>query len=227
LDDTVLVISPKQDLSGSLHYLKEKEMDYYRKVKCPDCCWIQFLGWEGTVGMTPCDRCNSTGYIFKLVEDTEDYFRGREDGLMIKEFQTEPKGDDEGLLIDGDICFYSPKTQFTMGGIGITARTLKNSCLSNVSQKNIDSNIGELLKAQRDLTASIKDAECQERVEGIKRVVLRSIADEPEYPSDMPDELWRELDGNRINVSRAMQSTVRLTKDGITERLLQSLKEKE
>ncbi len=40
----------------------------YRKVKCPDCCWSEFTGYEGTVGMTPCDRCGSTGYIYELVE---------------------------------------------------------------------------------------------------------------------------------------------------------------
>jgi len=33
------------------------------KVKCPDCVWSQF--GEGAVGMTPCYRCNSTGYIIE------------------------------------------------------------------------------------------------------------------------------------------------------------------
>ncbi len=31
------------------------------KVKCPDCKWSQFQ--DETVGMTPCYRCNSPGYI--------------------------------------------------------------------------------------------------------------------------------------------------------------------
>ena len=41
------------------------------KVKCPDCDWSQFssLGKDEAVGMTPCYRCNSTGYIFEpLIE---------------------------------------------------------------------------------------------------------------------------------------------------------------
>jgi len=59
--------------------------------------------------------------------------------------------------------------------------------------------------------------------EEIKILALEAIADEPEYPGDLPDELWRELDGNRDNVSLAMRSTVRLTKNGITGRFLASL----
>ncbi len=34
-----------------------------RKVKCPDCSWSQFK--DEAVGMTPCHRCNSTGYIIE------------------------------------------------------------------------------------------------------------------------------------------------------------------
>lgn len=33
------------------------------KVKCSDCVWGQF--GDETVGMTPCYRCNSTGYIME------------------------------------------------------------------------------------------------------------------------------------------------------------------
>ena len=40
------------------------------KVKCPDCVWWQFEG--EVVGMTPCYRCNSTGYIFEpLIEEAK------------------------------------------------------------------------------------------------------------------------------------------------------------
>ncbi|KKN71472.1 hypothetical protein LCGC14_0420510 [marine sediment metagenome] len=38
------------------------------KVKCPDCEWSQFS--DEMVGMTPCYRCNSTGYIIEpLIEE--------------------------------------------------------------------------------------------------------------------------------------------------------------
>lgn len=33
------------------------------KVKCPDCEWGQF--GEEVVGMTPCNSCNSMGYIIE------------------------------------------------------------------------------------------------------------------------------------------------------------------
>jgi len=49
-------------------------MTLYRKVKCPECCC-----------------CNSTGYLFKPVDETEDYFRGREDGLMMKEMECQER----------------------------------------------------------------------------------------------------------------------------------------
>lgn len=58
----------------------------------------------------------------------------------------------------------------------------------------------------------------------VKLITLKAIADEDEFPSDMPDELWKELDGNRENVNKAMRSAVRLTKNGITERFLKALK---
>lgn len=63
---------------------------------------------------------------------------------------------------------------------------------------------------------------------GIKEVVelcLEAIAAEPEFPSDMPDELWDELNGNRENTDLAMKNSVRLTKRSITERLQAQLKE--
>ena len=73
--------------------------------------------------------------------------------------------------------------------------------------------IQEILLAQK--IATIRE---------VRELALQSIADEPEYPTDMPDELWNELNGNRENTDSAMKSTVRLTKNGITERLLARLK---
>lgn len=64
----------------------------------------------------------------------------------------------------------------------------------------------------------------EEAKKQVKICILQAIADEPEYPSNMPDELWDELDGNRDKTEKAMQSTVRLTKNGITDRFLQALK---
>ena len=42
----------------------------YKRVKCPDCKWSQFQ--DEVVGMTPCDSCISTGYIFEplIADDT-------------------------------------------------------------------------------------------------------------------------------------------------------------
>ena len=39
-----------------------------KKIKCPSCEWYQFED-DDFVGMTPCDNCNSTGFIYILLEE--------------------------------------------------------------------------------------------------------------------------------------------------------------
>ncbi len=63
----------------------------------------------------------------------------------------------------------------------------------------------------------------REWMDKVKICALRAIADEPEYPSEMPDELWKALNGDRDATVEALRSTVRLTKNGITERFLISV----
>ena len=84
-------------------------------------------------------------------------------------------------------------------------------------------NIIDAEKRGWDAADEFFNAEYEQKV---REIFLRAIADEPEFPGDMPDELWKELDGNRENVTTAMQSTVRLTKNGITDRFLQALKDR-
>lgn len=47
----------------------------------------------------------------------------------------------------------------------------------------------------------------------------KAVLDEPEYPGDMPDEMWAALKGDRDACVKAMRATVRLTKRGILARL--------
>ena len=58
----------------------------------------------------------------------------------------------------------------------------------------------------------------------IRQIALQAIANELEYPSEMPDELWQQMNGNREVTQTVMRNTVRLTKNGITDRFLQALK---
>ena len=93
---------------------------------------------------------------------------------------------------------------------------------------------------EKDCSLPIKDAPCQintargifsqisaihnaQKQEAVKKA-LKAIADEDEFPSDMPDELCNELNGNRPNTEKAMRNTVRLTKENITKRFIESLK---
>ena len=69
------------------------------------------------------------------------------------------------LLTDEDIVQYSSKTDFTKGGVGITVRTFKNACFSNISHRDIDENIDELLKAQDAKSIKLRDKEWIEEIE--------------------------------------------------------------
>lgn len=87
--------------------------------------------------------------------------------------------------------------------------------------------INRIRKAYRDAgyrsPSKVQEAE-RAAVERVELITLESIAAEPEYPSAMPDELWEQLDGNRRNTEKAMRSTVRLTKNNITDRFMEALK---
>lgn len=53
-------------ITNLLNYLHSQGV--VKRVKCPDCTWSQ-VGNEA-VGMTPCYRCNSSGYITEpLIEE--------------------------------------------------------------------------------------------------------------------------------------------------------------
>ncbi len=43
-------------------------MTQYEKIKCPDCCWGVVVSAE-LFSMAPCDRCNSTGYIYEPIDE--------------------------------------------------------------------------------------------------------------------------------------------------------------
>jgi hypothetical protein len=49
---------------------------------------------------------------------------------------------------------------------------------------------------------------------------LCAVDEEPEYPGDMPDEMWEAIRGDRDAMAEALRVTVRLTKKGIRERIM-------
>jgi hypothetical protein len=57
-------------------------------------------------------------------------------------------------------------------------------------------------------------------LENIGRDILKAVADEPEYPGEMPDEMWAAIKDDRDAATKALQITVRLTKRGIRDRIL-------
>ena len=98
--------------------------------------------------------------------------------------------------------------------------------LESIIKRHKDKQGEELIRAVTyDIVVEMR-LEHQKEIGAIRLLILQGIVDEPEFPSDMPDELWEKLDGNRNNVVRVMRNTVRLTKNGITERFTQALKNK-
>ena len=87
----------------------------------------------------------------------------------------------------------------------------------------------DICQWQRELAAEAEalfDVEAIQR-EGRKEVVdiaIQVINEEPEFPGDMPDELWNKIDGTRQQLTDIMRNTARLTKDGIKARLQTQLK---
>ncbi len=69
------------------------------------------------------------------------------------------------------------------------------------------------------------EAAYRETLKMVKILTLQAIADEPEYPGDMPDEMWEEIIGTREVATETLRITVRLTKDGITDRFLEAINE--
>lgn len=47
----------------------------------------------------------------------------------------------------------------------------------------------------------------------------RAVADEPECPGEMPDEMWMAIRGDRTVAMEAVRLTVRVTKRGIRGRI--------
>ncbi len=87
--------------------------------------------------------------------------------------------------------------------------------------ENDEQTLEDICKVGEDIFEISFKAGIREAVES----TLQAIKDEPEFPSDMPDELWVEMDGNREVTQRVMQNTVGLTKKGIMKRLQAKLKE--
>ena len=54
----------------------------------------------------------------------------------------------------------------------------------------------------------------------LREAILKAIDGEPEYPGNMPDEMWTVINGDRDAIAQAMRLTVQLTKQGIRERFL-------
>jgi hypothetical protein len=47
---------------------------------------------------------------------------------------------------------------------------------------------------------------------------LKAVDDEPEFPGDMPPEMWRMM--SKIDATEILRRAVRLTKQGIRDRIL-------
>lgn len=49
---------------------------------------------------------------------------------------------------------------------------------------------------------------------------LKAVDDEPEFPGEMPDEVWNAFVADRDMVTKALRLAVRQTKAGIRDRIV-------
>lgn len=61
----------------------------------------------------------------------------------------------------------------------------------------------------------------QATIETLMGAFIKAIQDEPEMPGGMPDDMWRAIQNDRDACNVAIQTTIKLTKDGILERFTQ------
>lgn len=64
------------------------------------------------------------------------------------------------------------------------------------------------------------DMFCQLAASAAIQTALQAIEDEPEVPGPMPDEMWEAIRNDRDACENAIRIAVRLTKEGIRDRLL-------
>lgn len=57
----------------------------------------------------------------------------------------------------------------------------------------------------------------------VLKLAHRAIDDEPEVPGPMPDEMWEAIRNDRDAMERAIRIGVQLTKQGIRDRLADSI----
>lgn len=51
-------------------------------------------------------------------------------------------------------------------------------------------------------------------------IILQVIADEPELEDEMPEAMWKFISESKENAVIAMRHIVRLTKEGIAQRMM-------
>lgn len=73
-------------------------------------------------------------------------------------------------------------------------------------------------KGEKDL-ASGHNSDAVEAAKHLGRAIRKAIDDEPEYPGDMPDEMFNAIKNDRDAITEAMRLTTRLVKDGIRIRV--------
>lgn len=88
-----------------------------------------------------------------------------------------------------------------------------------------DDSDGEHLSAALHIADDLRNLTALKSLEGQRLTVDEAIAAidaEPELPDDMPDEMWDACRKDRDTMQEALRVVVRLTKEGITNRLTKS-----
>jgi hypothetical protein len=71
--------------------------------------------------------------------------------------------------------------------------------------------------------ARARIAELEREQSGLLAAVLKAVADEPECPDSMPDEMWMAMAEHKDVAEEAVRIAVRHTKAGIHDRIVEAI----
>jgi len=162
---------------------------YFKQVKCPDCTWSQYQDSE-PCAMTPCDRCNSTGYILVPVDKPKPDISPYEIPHVAYDKYFEPypgMGFPDGVAgTAGELAIGNPIWDFSHEDETTTVEppadrveAVKKLLLAYYQADYYPNIRDDYAKEICSLFEPISDEECQERVERIKGEIERKSWNTP------------------------------------------------
>jgi hypothetical protein len=83
---------------------------------------------------------------------------------------------------------------------------------------NLKDKILEKMKIEPELVY-LAMMEQEREIKTMKDTFIKAINDEPEYPNEIPDEIFEKIKNDKDLITQALHLTIQITKDRIKERI--------